>query len=174
MNNRYALIRYRAPSGMLILAASAGILERRRAESDANYEPEPLTALARFMVGIAGHWKAAGHGKAAGTATLDDASLRGLADWLTDSLGQQRDDAADYLDAMVGGRTWALIELSAADSAERAWPDAIVVDTVSEQGVGQPHREPCTARSEEGVLTALRRCRRARGNNCFRRAAAQR
>ena len=142
--------------GMLILAASAGIFERRHAAFDANYEPEPLTALARFMLGIAGHWKAVGHGRAPGTATLDDARLRGLADWLTDSLGQQRDDAADYLDVMVDGRTWALIELSAADSAERAWPDAIVVDTVSEQGAGQPHREPCTARSEEGVLTALR------------------
>jgi len=136
--------------GMLIMAASAGIVEQRRALSDPGYQPEPLTALARFMLGIAGHWKAPG------TATLDDPDLRGLVDWLTGTLGQQRDDAAAYLSRKVGGRTWALIELRAEDSAARAWPDRIVVDLVREDGQGRTHNVRCTAESEEAVLMALR------------------
>ncbi len=136
--------------GMLIMAASAGIVEQRRALSDPGYQLEPLTALARFMLGIAGHWKAPG------TATLDDPDLRGLADWLTGTLGQQRDDAAAYLSRKVGGRTWALIELRAEDSAARAWPDRIVVDLVREDGLGRTHNVRCTAESEEAVLMALR------------------
>ena len=136
--------------GMLILAASAGIAERRRALSDPGYQPEPLTALARFMLGIAGYWKAPG------VVTLDDPELGVLTEWLTGALGQQRDDAVAYLDSRVGGRTWALIELRAEDSAMRAWPDRIVVDLVHEYGPGRTHNVRCTAASEEGVLQALR------------------
>lgn len=136
--------------GMLIMAASAGIAEQRRTVSDPAYQPEPLTALARFMLGIAGHWKAT-----SGTA-LDDPDLHGLAEWLTETLGQQRDDAAAYLTSKVGGRTWALIELRAEDSAVRAWPDRIVVDLVHERGPGRTHNVRCTGESEEGILIALR------------------
>jgi len=136
--------------GMLVLACSAGIAERRRAVSDPGCQLESLNAPARFMLGIAGHWKAPG------VASLDDPDLRGLADWLTGTLRHQRQDAVDYLDRKVGGRTWALIELVAEDLATRAWPDRIVVDLMHEYGPGRTYNVRCAAANEEGVRQALR------------------
>lgn len=138
---------------MLIQAASAGIREWREAESDAGYRPEPLTALARFLLGVAGHWHVANHPGMG--VTLDDPRLSELADWLTGPHGQQRDDVADYLKTKTGRRTWALIELSAPEFPGQDWPDAIVVRTVTASGPGQPHRRPCKP-TEAGVLKALR------------------
>lgn len=139
--------------GLLIQAASAGILERRAATADHGFRPEPLTALARFLLGIAGHWQAVtrdGIGP-----TLDDPLLSGIADWLTGPLGQQREDASRYLETGTGGRTWVLIELITPGSSRRDWPDAIVVHTVTDHGVGQPQRRPCEP-TEDGVLAVLR------------------
>ena len=131
---------------MLVQAASASIAEWRQ-----GYPAEPLTALARFMLAVAG---------SAGTAaSLDDSSLHGLADWLTGPLTQQREDAEEYLAAVNAGRTWALIELVAEESAERARPTGIVVDLIPERG--QPttrhiHCEPGGATAEETAKRALR------------------
>jgi hypothetical protein len=123
---------------MLILAASASIAERRRAASDPSYEPEPLTALARFMLGIAGQWKADG-------TAMDDPDLRGLTDWLTGPLMQQEEDVAQYLADRVGSRAWALVELSGRESGERTRPDAIVIDLIPERGKPETRRIPCAA-----------------------------
>jgi hypothetical protein len=137
--------------GMLIMAASAGVAEQRRSQSEAGYRAEPLIALARFMLGVAAHWKAPRR------VTLDDSDLRGLADWLTGPLGQQRDDAVAYLADKVGSRTWVLIELRAEDLAVRAWPDRIVVELVRENGPpGRTRNIPCLAETEEGLRQALR------------------
>lgn len=139
--------------GLLIQAASAGILEQRAAALNQGFRPEPLVALARFLLGIAGHWNALTRRNAA--PTLDHPLLDGLADWLTETLRQQREDAAHYLETMTGGRVWALIELIAPESPEGNWPDAIVIHTVTEHGTGKPQRMPCTP-TKDGVLTALR------------------
>jgi hypothetical protein len=142
---------------MLILAASATVAERRRIVTDPGYSAGPLIALARFMLGIAGHWKAA----ATGPAMLDDPGLSLLADWLTGPLMQQREDAARYLAAEVGGRTWALLELVGEDTAERTRPAGIVLDLISERGEIDTRHVPCdliagAATPEECVKHALR------------------
>lgn len=139
--------------GMLILAASAGIAERRRAAAEPGSERDSLTALARFMLGIAGHRKAPAR------ANPNDPSVRALIDWLADSLGQQPGDALAYLDRCGGGRTWALIELRADDTdpSVRAWPDQIIVDLVADSGECTTTNVRVGAASDEGVLLALRR-----------------
>jgi hypothetical protein len=139
--------------GMLVLAASAAIAERRAWA--AGHQREPLSALARFMLGIAGQRAARG-----GAATLASPHLHGLAEWLAEVPGLQYDDAADYLERKVGGRTWALIELKvdlkALDADERAWPDRVVVDLVPEHGPGRTLNVRCRAASRDGLLSALR------------------
>jgi hypothetical protein len=136
---------------MLIRAASAGEVERDRTRSEPGYRlPHGLSALERFMLGIAGH------SKASLAATLADPGLRGLADWVK-AFGHQGNDARDYLDNKVGGRTWVLIEMEPPEV--RQWPTAIVVDTVPE-GEADPVRTkrfPCAANSEEEMKAALRR-----------------
>ena len=124
---------------MLILAASATVAERRRIATDPGYSPESLIALARFMLGIAGHWKAT----ATGPVTLDDPGLGTFADWLTGPLMQQREDAIQYLADEVGGRTWALIELITEDATERTRPTGIVLDLISERGEIDTRHIPC-------------------------------
>jgi hypothetical protein len=125
---------------LLVHAAAASIVERRQA-ADQGYMAEPLTALARFMLAVAGSSLAA--------ASLDDTSLRGLADWLTGPLTQQREDAEEYLAAVSGGRTWALIELVAEESAGRARPTGVVVDLIPEHGQPETRRIPCEPGSGE-------------------------
>lgn len=136
--------------GMLVTAASARITELRSATSDPGYQPEPLTAIARFMLGVAGDRKP--HA----TVDLDDPGLRDLSDWLTRTLGHQRDDAAAYLADRIGGRTWAIIELKAEGPADDAWPDRIIVDLVGEHGPGRTRNVHCDSKSGEGIRKALR------------------
>lgn len=153
------------PEGMLILAASASIAERRHAESDPGYQAEPTNALARFMLGVAGHWDASTQAPDASgrrAATIGDPGLQGLVGWLTGPLVQQQEeDIADYLRTKVGGQSWALIELVAEDTSQRTRPAGITVDLVPERGPVVTHRIPITARlgatdPDEGVRDALR------------------
>ena len=131
---------------MLIQAASVTIAERH------NDDHERPTALARFMLGIAGCRKAPN------AASPDDPILCGLKDWITETLRQQRDDANAYFANKVGGRTWALIELHADEQATvSTWPDRVVVDLVREHGPGETYNIRCAAKSEEGLRQALRR-----------------
>jgi hypothetical protein len=138
---------------MLVLAAAATIAERRRAAAP-GYSPERLTALARFMLAIAGRWKAPTG------LSLDDPGLRGLADWLTGPLTQQREDVEDYLTDVNIGRTWVLIELVAEETAGRSRPTGVVVDLIPERGQPQTRRIPCDAApdstAEEIAKRALR------------------
>ena len=135
---------------MLVHAAAATLAERRQA-AGLGYAPEPLTALARFMLAVAGLREAA--------VSLDDPSLRDLTDWLTGPLTQQREDAEEYL-ARDAGRTWALIELVAEESADRARPTGIVVDLIPERGHTETRRIPCEpspdAPADEIAKRALR------------------
>jgi hypothetical protein len=138
---------------MLVEAAAATVSERRWAAAESGYQPVRLTALARFLLAVAG---AAPH-----TISLSDPDLRGLADWLTGPLMQQLEDAESYFTEDVGSRAWALIELSAPeDLLERGRPEAIVVHVIPERGQGTTCRIPCGtepgAVSEEEVLHALR------------------
>jgi len=136
---------------MLVQAAAVSIVERRQA-AETGYSAEPLTALARFMLAVAGSAKAA--------PSLDHPDLRGLADWLTGPLIQQRTDAEDYLADVSDSRAWALIELVAEESAERARPSGVVVDLISEHGQPETRRIPCSpdtdGTAEEIALRALR------------------
>jgi hypothetical protein len=138
---------------MLVHAAAASIAERRRG-FDPGYSTEGLTALARFMLAVAGRWKAPAQ------VSLDDPGLRGLVDWLTGPLTQQREDVEDYLAEVRDGRTWALIELVAEESDERTRPTGVVVDLITERGMSHTSRIPCdTAQdvtAEESVKRALR------------------
>jgi hypothetical protein len=138
---------------MLVHAAAASIAERRRTFGP-GCSPEGLTALARFMLAVAGRWKAPAQ------VSLDDPGLRGLMDWLTGPLTQQREDVEDYLAEVRDGRTWALIELVAEESAERTRPTGVVVDLIPERGMPHTSRIPCdTAQdvtAEESVKRALR------------------
>jgi Trypsin len=142
----------RTSHGMLVEAASATIREWRA--FDSGYSPERLTVLARFMLAVAGRRKAAA------LVSLDDPGLRPLVDWLRGPLTQQSEDVEDYLAKVCDGRTWALIELVAEESAERTQPTGVVVDLISERGERQTSRIPCvTAQgvtAEESVKDALR------------------
>jgi hypothetical protein len=153
-----------SPEGMLILAASASIAERHHAESDPGDQAEPANALARFLLGVAGHWGASaradtpGHGAGAPGGP----GLQCVVDWLTGPLVQQQEeDVADYLRTKVGGQSWALIELAAEESSQRTRPAGITIDLIPERGPVVTQRVPVTgslgeAGPEEGVLSALR------------------
>ncbi len=138
--------------GMLILAASAGSDELRSGDS----LPNDLTALARFMLGVAGHRRA--RDKAPGDDFLDDPVISDLVDWLAEQFSHQRADAKKYLVANAKRRTWALIELRADDTDPRvrAWPDKIILDLVPERGDPETSNVDCAATSDEGVRRALR------------------
>ena len=145
--------------GMLVRAASASIAERHRAESD------PPNALARFMLAVAGQWKASisvGDTPDPRQAAMTEAGLRRLVDWLTGPLvRQQEEDVVRYLDTEVGCRYWALIELAALDFSERMRPTKIVIDLISESGTAVSDNVEVTARPgttepEEDVCDALR------------------
>jgi hypothetical protein len=137
---------------ILVQAAAATVAEWRG--SDPGYSPEGLTALARFMLAVAGRWKAPAQ------VSLDDPGLRSLVDWLTGPLTQQREDLEDYLVEVRDRRTWALIELDAEESNERTRPTGVVVDLITERGMSHTSRIPCdTAQgvtAEESVKRALR------------------
>jgi hypothetical protein len=135
---------------MLVYAASAGISEGRPDPAKPGILHTPLAPLARFMLGIAGLYRASD------TATLDDPELAGLADWLTGTVGLQREDAATYLAAKVRTRSWALIEL-APETGNRDWPRRIVVDVVHENGNWDSANFDCDPPSEATLVAALRR-----------------
>jgi hypothetical protein len=143
------------PEGMLILAASAGETERHRARSEPGYQlPDKLTALARFMIGVAGH------SKDSLAETLADPDMRGLKAWVTEApLEHQVSDARRYLKEKVGGKTWVIIELKAPESAAREWPTRIVVDAVTEGASSSDVKTrhfPCAATSKDQLEDALR------------------
>ena len=136
--------------GMLVYAASAGISEARRALAKPGTPHTPVGPLARFMLGIAGLYRAPE------TATLDDPELANLVDWLTGTLALQREDAATYLATKVRTRSWALIEL-APETANRDWPHRIVVDVVHENGDWDSANFDCEPPSEATLVAALRK-----------------
>ena len=131
---------------MLISAALAGIADRRRPRAQGTQQ-EALSPLAKFLLGIVGHWTAPG-------VSLDLAELRDLADYLVGTLGHQREDADRYLAKGVRRQSWALIELDCTKTGESV--SGIVVDVVSERGDVESQRFPCAASSREGVELALR------------------
>jgi hypothetical protein len=133
--------------GLLIEAASAGIEERRRSMSDNGFTRTALSPLAKFALAIARQ----------SAATLDDPKLAGLADWVTGTLGHQREDAASYLATKVRRRAWAVIEFDADDTEVRKWPRAIVVDVTGEDGDWPPpKRFDCREASQSALEEALR------------------
>jgi Trypsin-like peptidase domain len=136
---------------MMVLAAAATISERRRGAAEPGYASEKVTALARFLLGIAGLRAApllASDGRAfrdPAPPTLNDPGLRDLADWLTGPLSQQREDAEHYLATRAAGRIWVLIELDIAESAGRSRPDGVVITLIPELGEYERYRVPCAA-----------------------------
>lgn len=140
----------RTVEGMLVYAASAGISEARSGPAKPGALHLPLGPLARFMLGVAGLFRAPD------TATLDDPELAGLVDWLTGTLGLQREDAATYLATRVRMRSWALIEL-APETGGREWPHRIVVDVVHENGDWVSANFDCDPPSEATFVAELRR-----------------
>lgn len=136
---------------MLVLAASAGIAESRSASS-MGLQQNPLSALAKFVLGIVGHWKAA----TPGGVSLDDPELRDVAAFLTDTLGHQWEDAAGYMAKRVRRRAWALIEVDSPETGAPEWPSGVIVDVVHEQGDPESQRFPCETPSRAGLEQALR------------------
>lgn len=142
---------------MLILAASASMAEKKRAETDAGYQAEPVTALARFMLAVAAYWQAASL-----KSGVSAPGAMPVIDWLTDRRMQQQEDLTDYLDSKVGGRSWALIELKAEDASQRTRPSAITVYLVGETGrfstdCIQVTSSPQETDPTDGVREALRK-----------------
>ena len=139
--------------GMLVLAASAGSDELGSGDG----LPHDLAALARFMLGVAGHRRA--RDKAAGDDVLDDPGIGDLVNWLFEKFGHQRADAKKYLRASARRKTWALIELHADDTdpGVRAWPDKLVLDLVpGDDSDAETSNVDCAATSDDGVRQALR------------------
>jgi hypothetical protein len=134
---------------MLVLAASAGIYDRHHCIAECGNQQETLIALARFVLGIASHWKGPG------AVTLDDPDLQDLADLVTVRLGHTRNDADHYL-ASIRRRSWALIEFVAPDFTTRDWPTFVIVDSVSERGDTESRAFKCASPSRAGVEDALR------------------
>jgi hypothetical protein len=134
---------------MLVLAASAGIREYRRSRQSADGSPEErVTALARFLLGIAA--QASGPDEIA----LDDPAFRGLTHLVTQQLRHQWADADRYLKD-IRRRTWAVIEIVAPDFHAREWPSLIIVDSVSDRGEKKSRRFDCTSASRAGLEDAL-------------------
>lgn len=136
---------------MLVLAASAGIAESRAAPG-AGLPQNPLSPLAKFVLGIVGRWKAV----TPGGVSLDDPELQDVARFLTGILGHQREDAASYLAKRVRRRSWALIEVDDPETGAPEWPAGIIVDVVHEQGDPESQRFPCEPPSRSGLEQALR------------------
>jgi hypothetical protein len=145
--------------GMLIMAAGVGIRETYEA-ANRRGQPgdEPVTALARFMLGIASHLKA--RQRPARVVNLGE-----IKSWLRKYLGIPASDSQKYLDG-IRQRYWALIEfetreLSAEipDPAARDMPTAIIVYTVSDAGEVRTKRidgVDCQPASEADVAELLR------------------
>jgi hypothetical protein len=144
--------------GMLIDAAGVGIRERYEAVNGPGQPgDEAVTALARFMLGIASHWKA---GQKPGVAV--DLDLTGLKTWIKEHLDVNGSDVEKYLTA-IRRRFWALIEFETLDlgtkiwgSADREMPTAIIIETVSDAGKVKKKRFPCQPASEADVGELLR------------------
>jgi hypothetical protein len=134
---------------MLVLAASVGIADRRRPVTDHGNQPESLTALAKFLLGMAAHWKGPG------PVTLDDPDLRGLAELVSGRLEVPPHDAAQFL-ASIRRRSWALIEFVGPDLSTRDWPTFVRVESVPERGEPESQTFKCASPSLAGVEDALR------------------
>jgi hypothetical protein len=135
---------------MLVYAASAGINEVRLGQAKPGALDTPIGALARLLLGIAGLYRAP-H-----PASLDDQELAGLVNWLTGTLGLQRQDIRTYLATKVRTRSWALIEL-APETGSRDWPHRIVLDVVYENGDWTTANFNCDPPTEATLVAALRR-----------------
>ena len=125
--------------GMLYQAAGAGISERNDA-ADGLRQPgaEVVTALGRFMLGIADRWKA--RRKSAATIDLSELDLLALKSWITRHLGHESPDIENYL-RRIRRQTWALIEFVSMElspetpaTGKRELPTAILIQTVSDSG----------------------------------------
>jgi vWA-MoxR associated protein C-terminal domain len=125
--------------GMLYQAAGTGITEENKAAMRGRQPgAEAVTALGRFMLGIADRWKA--RRKSAVTMDLGELDLMPLKSWITRHLGHQAPDIENYL-SRIRRRTWALIEFvswelspEAPASGKRELPTAILIQTVSDSG----------------------------------------
>ena len=93
--------RCRHPRGNADLGGTGGDLRAPQQNVGLGDQFAVPSALARFLLGIAGYWKGPG------AVTLDDADLAGLAELITGAaahqLGQQREDAAEYLATKIVG-----------------------------------------------------------------------
>jgi len=144
--------------GMLIKAAGVGIREEYEAASGRGQPAdEAVTALARFMLGIASHWKAR-------QEPDTDVDLGEIKSWAREHLELHGSDIEKYLDG-IRARIWALIELETSDlgtkvrgSAAREMPTAIVIQTVTDAGKVETTRIECQPASEGDVEELLRRC----------------
>jgi vWA-MoxR associated protein C-terminal domain len=142
--------------GMLIQAAGVGIKETYETANDRGQPgDETVTGLARFLLGIASHWKAR-----QGPAALVD--LTEVKSWVREHLDLQMSDIEKYLDG-IRQRAWALIEFETQDmgiripgSAAREMPTAIIMQTVSDAGKVRTKRFECQPTSEVDVIELLR------------------
>ena len=125
--------------GMLYQAAGAGMTEENDAVNGRRQPgAEAVTALGRFMLGIADRWKA--RRKPAATMELSELDLIALKSWITRHLGHEPPEIENYL-SRIRRRTWVLIEfvsweLSAEMPApgKRELPTAILIQRVSDSG----------------------------------------
>jgi hypothetical protein len=152
---------------MLIDAAGVGINEDYEAALGRGHPgDDTVTALARFMLGIASCWKARQD-----PATVVD--LSEMTDWMFRHLELPALDIARYFDG-IRRRSLAVIEFDTHDlstnsggSAARDMPRAIVIQTVDDARV-ETERIPCSPSSQRDVETKLREClgpRLASGGN---------
>jgi hypothetical protein len=145
--------------GMLFLAAGVGIREELIAAVDGGQPgDEVVTALGRFMLGIACHWKAR-------QEPAESVDLGDMASWVAKHLKLRRVDIEDFIRGMRR-RTWALVDLECTEN-KGDWPTAVVVQTVSDtedvktttspaKMKRPPQRLPCQAKSVEEVEELLR------------------
>jgi hypothetical protein len=142
---------------MLIDAAGVGINEDYEAALGRGHPgDDTVTALARFMLGIASCWKARQD-----PATGVD--LSEMTDWMWQHLELPAPDIARYFNG-IRRRSLAVIEFDTEDvtpasggSAVRDMPRAIVIQTVDDAKV-ETQRFPCSPLSERDVETKLREC----------------
>jgi vWA-MoxR associated protein C-terminal domain/Trypsin-like peptidase domain len=125
--------------GMLYQAAGAGIAEENDAVNGRRQRgAEAVTALGRFMLGIADRWKA--KRKSPATMDLSEIDFIALKSWITRHLGHGPLEIENYL-SRIRRRTWALIEFVSWElspetptTGKRELPTAIRIQTVDESG----------------------------------------
>jgi NTP-dependent ternary conflict system VMAP-like protein/trypsin-like peptidase len=148
--------------GMLYQAAGAGITEENDAVNGRRQPgAEAVTALGRFMLGIADRWKA--RRRSGATMDLSELDLIALKSWITRHLGHEPPEIENYL-SRIRRRTWALIEFVSWElspekptTRKRELPTAILIQTVSDSGeVRWKRRDLQKLTSERDVERELR------------------